>query len=173
MDMYYSRQVRDLNVHLSEDPKVEGKVKDIVMDLQNAKVKGFWLDKLGLWKNSQFLPLKDIVLMDQKNIIIKNAKNLQKTKDINENELISSWYGTPVYNDEGGDWGTLSDILWSYPDGNILGFAVSQGILKDMKRGWYFLPRNAVDIKDTNREGIILNNDFQYLNEVIRLNSKE
>jgi uncharacterized protein YrrD len=169
VNMYYSRQIRDLVVRLYEKPQVKGRIKDIIIDWPKGEIKGFWLEGMGLWKNPHFLSFNDILWINQNNVLIKTTENLKKTKNIDKNQLVSLWYGTPIYNTEGYDCGTLSDILWSYPEGIIQGFAVSQGIFKDFQKGWYFLPKNAVDNKNVNKDGLVLNDNFPCFYEVIRL----
>lgn len=124
--MYKMRDLLGKRV-LSRKGKLLGIVDDLIIDINEGKVKGIKVKEKGFLKKAFYVLYKDIVYWGC-NIIIKD-------KDFQKNFTFRQMKFMEVYNLNGDIIGIVEDIIFSYSDLQLSGIVITEGFLKNYSKG--------------------------------------
>lgn len=125
--------------------KKEGEIKDIILDLEKAKIFAFIVDNGTIIHKTRVIEFNKIYSVENHIITLKHEENLKKISNygkkkkklLKENQNIT---GAEVITKSGELLGFVQDILFHKDSGNILGLVLTNGIIDDMLNGIKILP---------------------------------
>ncbi len=139
--MFKGRDLIGLSVVDSATGKDCGAIDDLVLDLEQGKVTALLVKSVGWLTSSKVVPLalvqkmgNDVVLIDEEVKAVLNDDGCG----------IKSLKGCSVISSEGKDLGTVEDLIMEIPEGRVLGWEISDGLVQDLVEGRRVLPVGSV-----------------------------
>lgn len=128
-----------------------GMAEDLYLKLKEKKVTGLSV-RSGNWLTScQVVPLENVYQVGTDAVLINP---MEEDNPPQEKELpypsedntcgVKELKGLPVISTGGNDLGTVEDVLLNLPEGKILGWELSDGLVQDLVDGRKFLPGGSV-----------------------------
>lgn len=127
------------SVEMDDAFKCLGRIEDMVFNCFGV-IEGFLVATSGIWKSVRFLPVTEIIGMDQGCFCIKDKTSLAKIKKDMLSRGCKNWIGAKVFTADGEDFGTVTDVILSSTCSSLTGLEISQGIMADLESGRKFLP---------------------------------
>jgi len=136
-------EVLDLPVICADTGKKAGVVKDILFSIKDRQVKALLLEQKGLSMKKRVVFLNELLSLGKDAAIVNNSiciSDMERTsfKKVFEDE--GSLIGLKVYSKDGGEVGTVKDVIFDSSTGRIEGFELSEGLLHDVMQGRKLLP---------------------------------
>ncbi len=135
--MIRGREIRGLPVFAGRKKEEIGRVQDIVVGLSGQMEALVIVSNKMLAKN-YFVECIHVKEISKKGVIVPNKANLKKRPKNLVTIGKEGWVGSKVFNTNGKDEGTVSDVI--VEDGQVTGLEISQGIVEDLSNGRIFLP---------------------------------
>lgn len=126
-------------VETEDGLKCLGRIEDMVFNCFGV-IEGFLVATTGIWKTVRFLPVTEIVAMDEGCFCIKDKASLVKIKKDMLSRGCKNWIGAKVFTADGEDFGTVTDVILSSTCSSLTGLEISQGFMADLESGRKFLP---------------------------------
>ncbi len=148
---------QDIFGETNESLKCLGRIEDMVFNCFGA-IEGFLVATNGIWKSVRFLPVTEIIGMNNDFFCVKGEHSLAKTKKDMLSRGCKNWIGAKVFTAEGEDFGTVTDVILSPTCSFLTGLEISQGFMADLESGRKFLPWGEIitveeQAVQTNKEG--------------------
>ncbi|WP_353894269.1 PRC-barrel domain-containing protein [Proteinivorax hydrogeniformans] len=126
--MIYTKKVLGLEVINLSDGKKIGKIKEVIFDNKSKKVVAIEIyEKTGLWKKtSDILPIEELKGMGKDSVTVDEPKTVEEINKGLTNFKWSSLSGRKVIEEDGSIIGTVSDISFKFPEGDIVEVEVNQ-----------------------------------------------
>ena len=142
-----------------------GVITDLLINIDENKVKGFVVSSINIFKKSSSVLIEDIVSFNQYMIIKKlNKSNCLKFESIR---------GLDVIDDLGLIEGIVEEIIFNSSTFKIKGLVVSRGILQNFKCGKKVILQKDYIIGDKNIFYINKNKKFNFVTVFHNLNVEE
>lgn len=119
--------------------KCLGRIEDLVFNCFGV-IEGFLVATNGIWKSVRFLPVTEIIGMNEGFFCVKEAASLTKIKKEMLARGCKNWIGAKVFTADGEDFGTVTDVILSPTCSALTGLEISQGFMADLQSGRKFLP---------------------------------
>ncbi|NLO90264.1 MAG: hypothetical protein GX088_08105 [Clostridia bacterium] len=158
-----------LNAAVIDADKAEelGRVKEIIFDLNNRKALAIVISRknqpfTSFWIDFGFIKeFNDVILLNSNADIIPVSEIQDAKKKLKEDTVKKLWNARVVDN-FGKLIGTLEDLFFAVPEGNLQGIELSLGIVSDLYNGRKFI--SAEDIKVLGKDAVILrdNDNFEF-----------
>lgn len=142
--MYQGRNIKGLKVITFNHGKKVGWVEDLLIDLEKGELKAIIIEKRSILKNAKYVDIGNIISFGRDAVIISG---LDAVRD-DLNDLVKMSWQNKVEKDvlslAGTAMGTIQDILFEFPTGQIVGIEMSGGIWADLNQGRKMIPWHQV-----------------------------
>jgi uncharacterized protein YrrD len=174
-------EVIGLKVVTINEGKEVGKIKDIVYDAEDNKVKAFILSEGGLLGNTRIILYSSIKSIGKDAVMIVSPDSIfraEKAKDNKTTEIAKGdqyLVNTKLISESGDDLGKISDILFNPIDGKVEELEVSTGMMDEMIAGKkkvkvsdiLTVGKDATIVKDAVEESIEHQSEYKGLKDKV------
>ena len=132
-----------LPVICSDNGKLIGLIKNVILNLETRTVEALVFEKDGLVNKRKVLLLKDVIRLGRDAVIIENDRCTIPWKEAGKNLTLNKeniLMGFRVYSKSGKEMGIVKDILFDYKTGLIEGVELSDSLFNDLINGRNILP---------------------------------
>lgn len=141
MVMKKGKEVSGLAVMKIPEGNKEAVVIDPVIDEESSRILGFTVKKRGVLRPKRFLSLKAIKKIGNDAVTISKIDNFKKLdKEIKLLDKEKRPIDQKILTDKGQEVGRIDDVVFDEETGEILGYEISGGVVKDVLSGKSFLP---------------------------------
>jgi uncharacterized protein YrrD len=136
-------EVLNLPVICAGDGSKAGVVKDILFSIRDRKAKALLLEQKGLSVKKRVVFLNELLSLGRDAAIIDNSvciSDMERASFRKAFEDEGSLIGLKVYSKDGGEIGTVKDVIFDCRTGRIEGFEISDGLIHDVMKGRKLLP---------------------------------
>jgi len=139
--MFKGREIIGLSVIDYTTGKESGAIDDLILDLEQGKVTALLIKSVGWLTTSRLVPLAIVQQVGSDAVLIDD-----ETKEAIEDDgcRIKSLKGCSVISCEGKDLGTVEDLILDIPEGRVVGWEISDGLVQDLVEGRRVLPVESV-----------------------------
>jgi uncharacterized protein YrrD/ElaB/YqjD/DUF883 family membrane-anchored ribosome-binding protein len=148
MTLIQATKIIGLKVITLDGGKEIDTVKDVIYDPEENRVKALLIDKQGWFKDAKIISVEKIESIGKDAVIVENEEVIEKARENSDRVANIAHDGnyltkTKIITVDGDDLGSVTDLYFSLPDGNVHEFEVSGGLISDLKSG-----RNKISITD-------------------------
>lgn len=117
-----------------------GKVKDIIYDPEENKVKALLIDEGGIFVDARVILIENVKSIGEDMVMIESEDDIDKASDVTEPIATiakDSQYliNTKIVTEDGKELGTVSDIYFDPVSGQVIEFEIGTGIFGKLKSG--------------------------------------
>ncbi|MDI3270177.1 MAG: PRC-barrel domain-containing protein [Bacillota bacterium] len=139
------QQVIGLPVLQKEGLSLLGRVEDLLLNRRGERVVALLLEGGGLFQKRRLFPREEILAFGPDAILAGKPVELRSPGKGLEPLLAPArlLLGRRVLDEGGRDLGTVDDLFFHPETGDVVGYALSMGLLADLWQGPSFLPRGV------------------------------
>lgn len=154
--MRKGREIVGLPVISLATGKEVGVVQDLLLSPRTHKVTYLVVGEAGFLRRTCFISFQNVVNVGDNAVTISSESLLEKDRETGGSASTSQLSGSEVLTVDGKNLGTLEDVVVSIPEGKLLGYEISAGLVEDVISGRGVL--SPGDILTWGKEAIIVRN---------------
>ncbi|MDH7578025.1 MAG: PRC-barrel domain-containing protein [Bacillota bacterium] len=142
--MRKGREIIGLPVLNLATGKEIGFVQDLVWCPEACKLTYIILEEVGILCRPRFIRYQDVVNVGKDAITVSGEMLPEGEINLETSPRATRVTGVPVITTEGENLGTIEDVVFTLPGGELLGYEISAGLVEDLISGRSILPRDDV-----------------------------
>lgn len=134
--MHFCTELQDLPVVSLADGKELGRVKDLLVDYRSGIVQGLILEYGKIFQKARWIKLADIQSIGRDAVTVSGSDviNGEMPEEMDSSNFLDRLENN-VISVRGTDLGIAKDLVFAYPEGQVVGIEISGGLWTDLDQG--------------------------------------